>query len=69
MSSNDVAVAVNDAARAKQKLDSIVRKYAALQSKAAQQRNEVGRLTKLVEELREDNKKLLADIKWMRGEK
>ena len=42
--------------------------YDKLQAKAAKQRNEVARLTQLVEKLREDNRKLLSDIKWMRGE-
>jgi len=62
-------MAVHEAARAKQQLDSLNRKYAALQSKAAQQRNEIGRLTRAIESLTKDNKKMLADLKWMRGEK
>lgn len=62
-------MAVHEAARAKQQLDSLNRKYAALQSKAAQQRNEIGRLTRAIECLAKDNKKMLADLKWMRGEK
>jgi len=42
--------------------------YSALQSKAATQRNEIARLTQLVEGLRASNKKLTSDLKWMRGE-
>ena len=42
--------------------------YSALQSKAATQRNEIARLTQLVESLRANNKKLTSDLKWMRGE-
>lgn len=39
-----------------------------LQSKVATQRNEIARLTQVVEKLMEDKRKLVADIKWMRGE-
>jgi len=40
-----------------------------LQSKIDKQRDEVARLTKQVQALRRENAKLLADLKWMRGEK
>jgi len=39
-----------------------------LRSKLAKQRNEIGRLTQLNEKLQAEKAKLLADIKWMRGE-
>ena len=39
-----------------------------LQSKIATQRNEIARLTQKCEALQEANAKMLADIKWMRGE-
>lgn len=39
-----------------------------LQSKVAVQRNEIARLTQVVEKLMEDKRKLIEDIKWMRGE-
>lgn len=38
------------------------------QSKASAQKNEIARLNQVVERLMEDKRKLLADIKWMRGE-
>lgn len=41
---------------------------ATLRSKRAKQRNEIARLTQRVEELVEANKKLVDEIKWMRGE-
>lgn len=61
-------MAVREAARSKQQVDSLERQLATLRSKAAKQRNEVARLTKAVEELHETNKRLTAQIKWMRGE-
>lgn len=39
-----------------------------LQSKLAVQRNEIARLTQLVEKLMQQRDDLLKDIKWMRGE-
>ena len=39
------------------------------QSKAATQRNEIARLTQKLEAVTEQKAKLLADVKWMRGEK
>ena len=39
-----------------------------LQSKVAVQRNEIARLTQLVEKLMQQRNDLLKDIKWMRGE-
>jgi septal ring factor EnvC (AmiA/AmiB activator) len=68
MSNNDVAMAVNDAARSKQQLDSLNRQYAALQSKAHKQRNEIARLNHFIEEIQKENQKLLAQIRWMKGE-
>jgi len=62
-------MAVREAARSKQQVDSLERQLATLRSKAAKQRNEVARLTKAVEELQEMNKRLTAQIKWMRGER
>lgn len=41
---------------------------ARLQSLCAKQRTEIARLTQLNEKLVEDNRRLLNDIKWMRGE-
>ena len=40
-----------------------------LRSKVAKQRSEIGRLTQLNEKLMAEKAKLLADLKWMRGEK
>ena len=62
-------MAVREAARSKQQVDSLERQLATIRSKAAKQRNEVARLTKAVEELQETNKRLTAQIKWMRGER
>jgi len=39
-----------------------------LQAKNAKQREEIARLTRQVQTLRKENAKLLADVKWMRGE-
>lgn len=39
------------------------------QSKAATQRNEIARLTQKLEAVTEQKARLLADVKWMRGEK
>ena len=39
-----------------------------LRSKVAKQRNEIGRLTQLNEKLMAEKAKLLADLKWMRGQ-
>ena len=40
-----------------------------LQSKIALQRNEIARLTQLVQKLMEQRDELTKDLKWMRGEK
>ena len=40
-----------------------------LQSKVAVQRNEIARLTQLVQKLMEQRDQLTKDLKWMRGEK
>lgn len=40
-----------------------------MQSKLALQRTEIARLTQRCEKLVEQNKKLLDEIKWMRGER
>ena len=40
-----------------------------LQSKIAVQRNEIARLTQLVQKLMEQRDQLTKDLKWMRGEK
>lgn len=40
-----------------------------LNAKVAKQRNEIARLTKLVEQLNAEKAKLLSDLKWIRGEK
>lgn len=40
-----------------------------LQSKIAIQRNEIARLTQLVQKLMEQRDQLTKDLKWMRGEK
>jgi hypothetical protein len=50
-------------------LERLKKSFADLQAKSAKQRNEVARLTQLVEKLREDNRKLLSDLKWVRGER
>jgi RNase P protein component len=42
---------------------------AKLQSKVAVQRNEIARLTQLVERLMDQRDSLTKDLKWMRGEK
>lgn len=44
------------------------KREAALQAKNAKQRNEIARLTQALEKLTAEKAKLLADIKWMRGE-
>lgn len=50
-------------------LERLKKSFADLQAKSAKQRNEVARLTQKVEELMEDKRKLLSDLKWLRGEK
>ena len=62
-------MSIDDSGPLRHKLYSAYRESAKLRSKAAKQRNEIARLTKLVEELQDANKKLTADLKWMRGEK
>ena len=44
-------------------------KISRLQSRLALQRNEIARLNKVVESLMRDNKSILKDLKWIRGEK
>jgi hypothetical protein len=44
-------------------------KYAKLQSKVSVQRNEIARLTMLVEKLMAQRDQLTKDLQWMRGEK
>ena len=48
------------------KLD--LEKYAKLQSKVAIQRNEIARLTQVVENLMVQRDQLTKDLQWMRGE-
>ena len=42
---------------------------AALQAKIAKQKNEIARLTQALEKATAEKAKLLADLKWMRGER
>lgn len=44
-------------------------KYARLQSKVAVQRNEIARLTQVVDNLMSQREQLTKDLQWMRGEK
>ena len=44
-------------------------KYAKLQSKVAVQRNEIARLTQVVDKLMAQREQLTKDLQWMRGEK
>ena len=44
-------------------------KYAKLQSKVAVQRNEIARLTQVVDKLMSQREQLTKDLQWMRGEK
>lgn len=44
-------------------------KYAKLQSKVAVQRNEIARLTQVVDKLMAQRDQLTKDLQWMRGEK
>jgi len=54
---------------AKWNLDNMdANKISRLQSKLALQRNEIARLNKVVESLMRDNKSILKDLQWMRGE-
>tara|TARA_B110000908_G_scaffold59516_1_gene72244 strand:+ start:181 stop:357 length:177 start_codon:yes stop_codon:yes gene_type:complete len=46
-----------------------LRVVARLQEKKQKQRNEIARLTQKLAAATKENKALLADIKWMRGEK
>ncbi len=48
------------------KADAVIAK---LQSKVSLQRNEIARLTQLVEKLMAQRDSLTKDLKWMRGEK
>jgi prefoldin subunit 5 len=49
-------------------LRGLAERYNKLKKKADKQRNEIARLQQNVDKLMADNRKLLADIKWMRGE-
>jgi len=57
------------ATMAKWKIDKLdLEKYAKLQSKVAVQRNEIARLTQVVENLMAQRDQLTKDLQWMRGE-
>ena len=57
------------ATMAKWKIDKLdLEKYAKLQSKVAVQRNEIARLTQVVENLMVQRDQLTKDLQWMRGE-
>lgn len=62
-------MAVREAARSKQQVDSLERQLATIRSKSHKQRNEIARLSQFIEEIQKENQKLLAQIKWMRGER
>jgi len=47
-------------------LRGLAERYNKLKKKADKQRNEIARLQQNVDKLMADNRKLLADIKWMR---
>jgi len=51
------------------KLEKLNAKYSRLQEKTQKQSSEIGRLTRKMEALTTDKLSLLADIKWMRGER
>jgi predicted nucleic acid-binding Zn-ribbon protein len=61
-------MSIDDSGRLRHQLDSANRQCATLRSKAAKQRNEIARLTKAIEELQSEKAKLIAEIKWMKGE-
>lgn len=50
-------------------IETLLENYKRMQGKLQKQRNEIARLSQKVEALLKSNKALLADIKWMRGEK
>jgi ABC-type transporter Mla subunit MlaD len=54
---------------AEDKLEKLNANFSRLQVKNQKQRTEIARLTQHVEALMADKQSLLADIKWMRGEK
>lgn len=49
-------------------MDEVGRITAPLHAKIARQKNEIARLTQALEKVTEERAKLLADLKWMRGE-
>lgn len=49
--------------------ETLQRNLSIMQAKDQKQKAEINRLTLIVAELRKDKAALLADIKWMRGEK
>jgi ABC-type transporter Mla subunit MlaD len=54
---------------AEDKLEKLNANFSRLQAKNQKQRTEIARLTQHVEALMADKQSLLADVKWMRGEK
>lgn len=44
-------------------------KIAYIEKKLDKQRNEIARLTQLVDKLTREKKELLSDLKWIRGER
>lgn len=50
-------------------LERLRKSFADLQAKSAKQRNEIARLQQSVVKLMEEKRKLLSDLKWVRGEK
>ena len=44
-------------------------KIAYIEKKLDKQRNEIARLTQLVDKLNREKKELLSDLKWIRGER
>lgn len=52
-----------------EKLEKINANFSRLQVKNNKQRSEIARLTQQLEAVMRDKKALLADIKWLRGEK
>lgn len=60
---------IKGATMAKWSLDKLdLEKYTKLQSKVAVQRNEIARLTQVVENLMTQRDQLTKDLQWMRGE-
>ena len=52
-----------------EKLEKLNANFSRLQVKNNKQRSEIARLTQQLEAVMRDKKALLADIKWLRGEK